>query len=123
MPYKDTELKKEYQKRTATPYMKEWREKNREKHREYMRQWIKKRRLDVEKKNRDKQAPGTIVQRELNVAKWRGRVVSLDDIYIVGLLTRKNSIPKDAITPEIIRIHKRQLLTKRKLKQYDNNGN
>lgn len=29
MPYKDTVLKQDYQKRTATPYMKEWRDKNR----------------------------------------------------------------------------------------------
>lgn len=117
MPYKDKQKKAEYQKRKATPYMKEWREKNREKHRAYMREWQAKRRKDAAKKEQDKQAPGSIIQKELNVARWKGFVVSLDNTYIKGLLTRRNPLLKDMITPEMILIHKKQLLTKRKLKQ------
>ena len=55
MPFIDKDKKAAYQKRTATPYMKEWREKNREKHREYMREWARKRRKNKETTKSDYQ--------------------------------------------------------------------
>jgi len=100
----------------ANQYMKEWREKNREKQRAYMREWQANRRKDAAKKEQDKKAPGAIFQQQLNVARWKGYVVSLDNTYIKGLLTRRNPLIKNLITPEMIFIHKKQLLTKRKLK-------
>lgn len=123
MPYKDKILAKEYRKRTQVPYMRKWRDKNRERLRKYMREWAKKRRADKNKRQKDKESPGFKMQQQLNIAKWRGRVISLDNIYIKGLLIRRNSISKEAITPEIILIHKKQLLIKRKIKQNDNISN
>ena len=123
MPYKDKELKKRYQQRIATPYMREWREKNREHLRKYSREWMKKRRQSVVKKEKDKQAPGAKMQAEMSKAKWRGRVAGLDDKYIIGLLIRRGNMTKEAITPEIIKLHRRQLIIKRKLRQYDNISN
>lgn len=126
MPYRNKELKKEYQQRTATPYMSNWREENREHHRNYMREWARKRRADVKKKANDAEKAKTSTafeaNRVMNREKWRGAVIGMTDQYIIGLLTRKGSIEKDAITPELIKYHRKQLLTKRLLKN-DNLSN
>lgn len=126
MPYRDKNLKKEYQKRTATPYMAQWREDNREHHRAYMREWQRKRRTDPKKKAADDEKEKTSLafeaNRIMNREKWRGAVIGMSDQYIIGLLIRRKTVPKEAITPELILHHKKQLLTKRLLKN-DNQRN
>lgn len=129
MPYANKELKSEYQKRTATPYMKEWREKNREYHRKYMREWAAKRRADEKKKKQDKEkaiSSGAHERfRKYNIERQRNWVDNLSDIYIISLLSRKGSLTRELArqNPEIIELHKKILLTKRKLNNYDHNGN
>ena len=126
MPYKDKELKKAYQQSTATPYMQQWREDNREHHRKYMREWARKRRADKKKREQDlekaKSSVAYAANSIMNREKWRGAVVAMSDQYIIGLLIRRSAIPKELITPEIIRHHRKQLLTKRLLKN-DNLSN
>lgn len=123
MPYADKKLKAEYQKRTATPYMKKWREQNREKHREYMRQHSAKRRADAKKKARDKAAAikSGVYEKWQQYTKQRQRiwVDNLSDIYIVGLLARKGSLTRELAMDnyEIIDLHRTLLITKRKLAQ------
>lgn len=123
MPYVNKELKAEFQKRTATPYVKEWREKNREKHREYMREWAKKRRANPEKKAQDKEKAilSGANQRQKEYLKKRQEVwvENLSDIYIVGLLSRKGSLTRELAkeNTQIIDLHKQILLTKRQLKK------
>jgi hypothetical protein len=123
MPYNTKEKIKENQKRTQskrTIYMREWRKKNRGHHRKYIREWAKKRRHDKEKREQDKKAPGFVIFQEKNKIRWRGLVASIDNLYVKGLLVRRNPELKNIINDELITIHKLQLLTKRKLKEYDN---
>lgn len=126
MPYVDKELKKEYQKRTATPYMKEWREKNREKHREYIREWAKKRRMDAAKVKADYEKSKAAPCHFKNaILRQRISIETLDDIYIIGLLTRRPPLTREAVrlNPEIIDLHRTYIITNRKLKNNDYNSN
>lgn len=132
MPYKNQQLKEAYKKRrkdTATPYMKEWREKNREYHREYMRKWAAKRRADAKKKKQDKErsVQSGSAQRfaQYNIERQRKWVDELSDVYIVGLLSRRGDLTRELAkqTPQIIELHRQILKTKRKLKEHDYNSN
>ena len=121
MPYTDKELKAEYQKRTATPYMKEWREKNREKHREYMREWARKRRQDKAKVKADYEKSKTSTSFEANRVATneylRGQAASMSEDYITYCMTKRGVITKDLVNKELISIHRKFLIIKRKLKQ------
>ena len=123
MPYVNKELKKKKKKRTATPYVKEWKVKNQEKHREYMREWAKKRRANPEKKAQDKEKAisSGANQRQKEYLKKRQSVwvENLSDIYIIGLLSRKGSLTRELAkeNTQIIDLHKQILLTKRQLKK------
>lgn len=129
MPYANKELKSEYQKRTATPYMKKWRERNREHHRKYIREWKRKRYAIPEKKEMDlsKYKKSECYKRALKnaVINWRIKVKKLHDLYIVGLLVRRGKLTREAVyaNPEIINITRDFIIIHRKLKENDNNNN
>jgi len=127
MPYVNKEKKSEYQKRTATPYMKKWREKNRDKLRSYMREWSKKRRLnkEVSKKDYEKRKTSTSfeVSRVRTNEYLRGEIISMSDNYITYCMTKRGVISKDIVNKELINIHRKFLIIKRQLKKYDNRSN
>jgi hypothetical protein len=128
MPYKDKELAKAYRKRTQVPYMRKWREDNREHHRKYMRNWAAKRRQNKELAKHDYEVSKLLDSTKRNCrisrCKFKLQVAGLGDTYIVSLLAKHS--PLDAATirlyPGIIQIHKKIVLTKRLLKN-DNTSN
>lgn len=128
MPYKDKILAAAYQKRTQTPYMRAWREKNRERHRAYMREWARKRRANKEKREMDlaKIKESDSYKRNLKISTHKSKLLAdgLADCYVVRCLVKHGNLTTEVVrkNPEIIQIHKKIILTKRLLKN-DNYNN
>lgn len=132
MPYVDKILAKEYRTRTQVPYMKKWREENREHHRKYMREYNRKRRADKKKRESDNKKKKQCQSYKAALASKRTTylsreaVASLADRYVVSTLTKHTDgmlTAKDVrLYPEIIQIQKQIIITKRLLKN-DNTSN
>lgn len=118
MPYVDKILKAAYQKRTATPRMREWREKNRQHHRKYMREWARKRRADKSKREKDLEKARQSESYKYGKGRQKVYSESLHDVYVIGLATRRSGLSRDLVkqNPELIELHRLQTITRRKLK-------
>ncbi|MES2285933.1 MAG: hypothetical protein V4547_09620 [Bacteroidota bacterium] len=126
MPYKDKELAKAYRKRTQGPYMKKYRAANKEKFTNYYREQSRKRRANKETAKHDYQVAKKRESYKIGAAitneKAKLKHAAMTDDYIIYSMTKRGTIAKEIVNKELIEIHRRMLMIKRKLKSIKNDN-